>query len=288
MGPLTLPLISAGASLLGQGVNALATTGANRASEQFQLRMYDRQRADALADWNRNNEYNSPLQQMMRFKEAGLNPNLIYGQTNTAQPVRSSQSGSYRADPVQFDFGSVLGKFMEVQLQTAQLNNQEKLLDLRKQEEELKKLQINYKANTLGTDIKLREEQLRNVQMNTVTGWNRDNREWTRSQLEQNKDRRSALETDARIKVMGQQILHSQASIREMATRIEKMGKEMELTHRQTQAVILGAFNMIKTGKIQDLEIKAAEQGLSKTFTEKVITGVLDVGGDIIRARMRK
>lgn len=29
--------------------------------------------------WNRNNEYNSPLQQMARFKAAGLNPQLAYG-----------------------------------------------------------------------------------------------------------------------------------------------------------------------------------------------------------------
>ena len=29
--------------------------------------------------WNLSNEYNSPLQQMQRFKEAGLNPNLVYG-----------------------------------------------------------------------------------------------------------------------------------------------------------------------------------------------------------------
>lgn len=33
-----------------------------------------------LAMWNMNNEYNSPAAQMARFKEAGLNPNLIYSQ----------------------------------------------------------------------------------------------------------------------------------------------------------------------------------------------------------------
>ena len=37
-----------------------------------------------LEQWNRENEYNSPAAQMQRYKEAGLNPNLIYGQSNTA------------------------------------------------------------------------------------------------------------------------------------------------------------------------------------------------------------
>lgn len=40
--------------------------------------------------WNAQNEYNKPVNQMARFKEAGLNPNLIYGQTNMASPVHSS------------------------------------------------------------------------------------------------------------------------------------------------------------------------------------------------------
>jgi len=44
--------------------------------------------------FNAANMYNSPLQQMMRFKSAGLNPNLIYGQmANTASaPTMGSPS----------------------------------------------------------------------------------------------------------------------------------------------------------------------------------------------------
>lgn len=50
--------------------------------------------------WNATNEYNKPINQMKRFEEAGLNPNLIYGQSNTTsqgsvpsvQPTRSNLS----------------------------------------------------------------------------------------------------------------------------------------------------------------------------------------------------
>ena len=54
-------IIGAGSNLIGQGLNGLLTSGANRSSQNFQKNMYDRQRADALADWNRQNEYNSPF-----------------------------------------------------------------------------------------------------------------------------------------------------------------------------------------------------------------------------------
>lgn len=65
----------------------------NEKNLQFSKEMYDRQRADALSDWNMNNSYNSPYQQMQRLREAGLNPNLVYGKgaENTAAMVRSSQ-----------------------------------------------------------------------------------------------------------------------------------------------------------------------------------------------------
>lgn len=40
------------------------------------------QRQWDLDMWNRQNQFNSPEAQMQRFKDAGLNPNLIYGQGN--------------------------------------------------------------------------------------------------------------------------------------------------------------------------------------------------------------
>lgn len=45
-----------------------------------------------IALWEMQNAYNTPAEQMKRFKEAGLNPNLIYQQTNTAGAVGSSYS----------------------------------------------------------------------------------------------------------------------------------------------------------------------------------------------------
>jgi hypothetical protein len=78
-------------------------------------------RKNALADWNRQNAYNAPAQQMQRYKEAGLNPNLIYSQQNNAQPVRSTDYVAPQAP----DFQGILAKSSQIKVQSQQLKNLE-------------------------------------------------------------------------------------------------------------------------------------------------------------------
>jgi hypothetical protein len=79
-------------------------------------------RQNALQDQQRLNAYNSPQQQMQRFKEAGLNPNLIYNQQNTGQPVRSTDYVAPQIKETQLD---VLGKSNNLKMQNQQLSNME-------------------------------------------------------------------------------------------------------------------------------------------------------------------
>ena len=53
------------------------------------VEQWHRERQAALEDWNRENAYNSPAAQMQRYREAGLNPNLIYGQSDTSGGMAS-------------------------------------------------------------------------------------------------------------------------------------------------------------------------------------------------------
>lgn len=118
-------LIAPALGLLSQGINAAVQSGTNRNSQQWNEHMYSIQRQDALADWAMNNAYNHPSAQMQRFKEAGLNPNLIYGRGNegNAAPVRSSSSGQWSPRAPQFDLGSVLMSYYDTQLKDAQIDN---------------------------------------------------------------------------------------------------------------------------------------------------------------------
>lgn len=90
MDPIT-GLISIGGSLLGGLFGASNQERANQQSMELarynwanQKAMYEDQKQYNLDMWNRNNEYNSPTAQMARLKEAGLNPNLVYGNGATA------------------------------------------------------------------------------------------------------------------------------------------------------------------------------------------------------------
>jgi hypothetical protein len=87
-------------------------------------------RQNALKDQQRLNLYNSPQQQMQRFKEAGLNPNLIYKQTNEGAPVRSTDYVAPKIDETQLD---VLGKTNNIEAQKLNMES----MKLRNQNQQL-------------------------------------------------------------------------------------------------------------------------------------------------------
>lgn len=74
------PIIGAIGNFISGNQMAEAQRSANEANLQLAKYSYDKN----LEQWNRENAYNSPSAQMERYKRAGLNPNLIYSQQNTA------------------------------------------------------------------------------------------------------------------------------------------------------------------------------------------------------------
>lgn len=64
----------------------------NAMDRRWQEDMYRQQRNDSLADWNMQNAYNSPEEQMNRLRQAGINPNWYFGKgaESTAQSIRAS------------------------------------------------------------------------------------------------------------------------------------------------------------------------------------------------------
>lgn len=68
-------LISGGASLLGN----LFGIGGQAYQYAQQKKLIDHQFNKNVEMWNKQNEYNSPSAQMERLQQAGLNPNLVYG-----------------------------------------------------------------------------------------------------------------------------------------------------------------------------------------------------------------
>jgi len=121
--------IVAGAQLLGAGGQAVATGKMNKKSRFHALRMYERQLEDNKELWDIQNKYNSPVESMKRLKEAGLNPNLVYGNgatTANADSIHTGAPGNPQFDtPDIASIGNSLGSFFDIRMKQAAIKNAE-------------------------------------------------------------------------------------------------------------------------------------------------------------------
>jgi hypothetical protein len=149
-------------------------------------------RQNALKDQQRLNLYNSPQQQMQRFKEAGLNPNLIYKQQNLGEPVRSTDFVAPKIDETQLD---VLGKSTNI----TNRNLEQRSLMLRNDNQQLQNEILELQKNDLADKYFYQNEAAKAARDNAFEGVNLKRQE--RSQ----KDITNPLEVD-RLKKQNQYI----------------------------------------------------------------------------------
>lgn len=118
---------AAAAQLAGTGLQVASAANANRKQRKWMEKQYDKQRQHALEDWQRQIDYNNPAAQMQRFRDAGLNPHLIYGtgvQAQEAPNVRQSETGSYRPSEADFSgVGNAVAAYYNTKMQQAQTDN---------------------------------------------------------------------------------------------------------------------------------------------------------------------
>lgn len=98
-----------------------------------------------LTDWGLENEYNSPKNQMKRLKEAGLNPNLIYGSGGagmTGGSVNSTGNSSSNQDAPQFDMTGVIKMFIDLQMLDKQKDLIQAQMEATRTNEELSRVGI--------------------------------------------------------------------------------------------------------------------------------------------------
>lgn len=138
-------------------LGALITSGANiymnERNNAANERMQQQQNAWNLEQWHRNNAYNTPVQQMLRFKQAGLNPDLMYQQGTPG--ISSSPAQGSNPIPKQ--------PFMLDPLMLAELKNIEADTNLKKSDANQKDAQtegINYDNITKKAAAAYHEEWL--------------------------------------------------------------------------------------------------------------------------------
>lgn len=125
-------LIGAAASVAGQALGGLFTGKANKKTREWNERMYALQKQDNIAQWERNNSYNSPEQQMQRLQKAGLNPNLVYGNgavANSSSPADTPHAMPYRPEIPQVNLPQIADTYFNIQSRAQELSNQKKIGD---------------------------------------------------------------------------------------------------------------------------------------------------------------
>lgn len=104
--------------------HARAQKEQNRANMELAEYAYQKD----LEQWNRANAYNLPENQMKRLKDAGLNPNLVYG-TGAVANTQTGQSPKYNAPKLERTaLGNRqgipnLGQYIDTELRQAQVDN---------------------------------------------------------------------------------------------------------------------------------------------------------------------
>jgi hypothetical protein len=121
----TMPIGAVTAGLIGAGAQAGANIGSTILTNRANRRLAEYQWNKNVEMWHMQNEYNAPKQQVTRLKEAGLNPNLVYGK-GTSTGNQSAQAPTYQAPTMQAPqvaIGNVLGEFQNLELRQAQIDN---------------------------------------------------------------------------------------------------------------------------------------------------------------------
>lgn len=127
---------SIGSSLIQSSTQRRNVEQQNKARREEAERAHERD----IEMWERQNEYNSPAAQQERFREAGLNPHLMYGQ---GTPGLAQQMPTY--NPANLEYSNIpaiqpleaIQSFIDTERHDQHLKNQRQQLDFNKAQENL-------------------------------------------------------------------------------------------------------------------------------------------------------
>lgn len=264
-------LIGGGASLLQNIGNGLFQSSANRQAQNFAENMYARQRTDALADWNMQNDYNSPAAQMQRLKAAGLNPNLVYGNgtaVTTAQSApRSSSPQSYTPTAPKLDLtgigSSIIDGLHAAQIK-AQTDNTTAATDVAKQQMALIAAQTAATvANTFRTGVGTEQDafNLQQAKANALVSLEQSKANLAKTQA----DTTVTLAANERAKAMQESTLALQAQqIAKMRVEQANIKQSTAESKQRVLAIQQNIENAAKDGTLKQLEINLKNLGINQ------------------------
>lgn len=237
---------------LGQAAAIVAQGKTNKKTREWNEKMYAQQRADAMQDWKTQNEYNHPSEQMARLRQAGLNPNLVYGKgaDNTASAVRSSSTPSWNPQVPEHREMSLMSHY-DVQMKQAQIDNLRVQNTVATQEAILKAASTaNLGANTAKTQFDLTMAQ-----------------DLKETSLEAAKENLRKLTTgiDIDLEKNEREAASNSSSLREAAERILNMRSQRANDSQQRDHIKQQIENLKTDNRLKELDEQLKKQGIQPT-----------------------
>jgi len=261
-GPLVAPLIMAGSTLLGQGINAASQSGMNKKTRQWNESMYGMQRQHALQDWQMQNAYNSPEQQMARLKAAGLNPHLIYGggPGNVSQPVRSTDTKSWNPSAPQFDLGaaakSALFTGVDLELKNIQRDRIQELTQVARQQA------LNQASQTAKNVQETAKSKFQLQQAESLQGYVAEAAKLGVKQQEAN-IQSSLTNTQRTTQQIVTEALMQQPNLKLVLAEIDQRRANIAKTEEERYNIRQDTRNKERAGILQQIEIDLREKGIN-------------------------
>lgn len=282
-----IPLIAAGAALAGQAVSAASVGKQNKKSRQWAAAMYRRQRQDALDDFQMQNEYNSPKAQMQRFKDANLNPHLIYGQGDNGNSfqVRSSDAPTPEFNPTSVDGGSIVSAYQDTAMKKQQTDN------LTTQNENLRLQGLLTAAQTVGTQAGTLKTLTDTETGKFNLGYMQETKDMMIKKLINEIDQGAASvdKTKADTKfTLDQNERAAQMQVPQMAKlwqEIKNLKEGVKLSQAQREKIAQEIINLEKDGSLKQYEIELNKQGVQKNdslIMRKLFTFLQGGSGSIV------
>lgn len=237
---------SAASSIVGAAIDTGASSISANQQFKHQMQLQEQQQEYNTEMWNKENEYNSPSNQIARLREAGVNPMIALsgGSLSNVASSASSALGS-ASTPVPTSSGSSIGSsFIQQQMMNDQL---ETLRASRKKIEEETKAQMldNYvKAETQAERVNIGKQAAR--QAKNLADKTYEEMIWQQGQ------------NDILGATFQQKI--SQEEIRTNTMKIEKALKQKELNYKERQ---LGAA-LAETWSRVSLNYKVGQASLEQ------------------------
>lgn len=126
---------SAAAPAIGSVFGLIGAKKRMKLQNDYNMQLAKYQNDLNLAQWERENEYNSPVNQMARLKEAGINPRMAFGDSASSQAASSPalvagamQAPTNLAETMQTAFGqfqSVFNQMNQIHAIQAEIRNKD-------------------------------------------------------------------------------------------------------------------------------------------------------------------